>query len=314
MTAMTLTVVGMGAMNMDHLYRVEAILHDGEAPVEEYRQSPGGSAANTIYALGRLGISTGFIGAVGDDGYGQTLVAGLSGTGVDTGHIAVKKGQPSGQVIALVDRTGHRALYVLPGANSHLSMDDIHRDYVNQATYLHLSAFVGDEQLSLQRELTASLPPEVRLTFVPGALYAARGWDQVAPIVSRSHILFANRDEIRQLTGTGLPEAARCCLEAGCHMVVVTSGGAGEVCTIYQKGREHRVAPALNAAQVKDSTGAGDAFAAGFLYCLLQGGGDTEECARLGEVMAVLSLRGLGARSGLPSETELLRQRASLLL
>jgi len=85
------------------------------------------------------------------------------------------------------------------------------------------------------------------------------------------------------------------------------------VCTIYQKGVEHRVAPALKAAQVKDSTGAGDAFAAGFLYGLLRGG-DTEECARLGEVMAVLSLRGLGARSSLPSETELLRQRASLLL
>ena len=313
MIGMTPRVVGMGAMNMDHLYRVEAILREGEAPVKEYRESPGGSAANTIYALGRLGISTGFIGSVGNDGYGQTLVADLSGTGVDTGHIAVKKGQPSGQVMALVDRTGHRALYVLPGANSHLSMDDIHRDYVNHAGYLHFSAFVGDEQLSMQRELTAPLPPEVRLSFAPGALYAARGWDQVAPIVSRSHILFANRDEIRQLTGTGLPEAARCCLEAGCHMVVVTAGGAGEVCTIYQEGKEHRVAPALNAAQVKDSTGAGDAFAAGFLYCLLQEG-STEECARLGEVMAVLSLRGLGARSSLPSETELLRQRASLLL
>jgi ribokinase len=300
-------------MNMDHLYRVEAILHDGEAPVEEYRQSPGGSAANTIYALGRLGINTGFIGAVGDDGYGRTLVADLSGAGVDTGHIAINKGRPTGQVLALVDRTGHRALYVLPGTNNDLSVDDIHRDYINHAGYMHLSAFVGDEQLSLQRELSASLPPEVGLTFAPGALYAARGWDQVAPIVSRSHILFANRDEIRQLTGNRLPEAARCCLEAGCQMVVVTSGGAGEVCTIYQKGVEHRVAPALKAAQVKDSTGAGDAFAAGFLYGLLRGG-DTEECARLGEVMAVLSLRGLGARSGLPSKTELVQQRASLLL
>jgi ribokinase len=300
-------------MNMDHHYRVEAILRDGEAPVEEYLQSPGGSAANTIYALGRLGISTRFLGAVGEDDYGRTLVADLSGAGVDTSYIAVKKGRPSGQVLALVDRSGHRSLYALPGANSHLSMDDIPRNYLSNTGCLHLSAFVGDEQLGLQRELTASLPHGVQLAFSPGALYADRGWGQVAPIVSRSNILFANRDEILQLTGTGLPEAAQRCLDAGCHMVVVTSGGADEVCAIYQKDKEHVVAPAFKAAQVKDSTGAGDAFAAGFLYGLLREG-DTEECARLGEIMAVISLRGLGARSGLPSETELLLQRASLLL
>jgi ribokinase len=303
----------MGAMNLDHLYQVETILAEGETPVEEYRSSPGGSAANTIYALGRLGVSTGFIGAVGDDAHCQTLMAGLSSTGVDTSHIALKRSQPCGQVLALVDRHGRRALYVLPGANGRLSTDDIKMDYVNQAAYVHLSAFVGEEQLRLQQELVAALAPGVRLSLAPGALYAARGWDQVAPLVARSHLLLVNRDEIRQLTGRRLPAAARRCIGAGCQIVAVTSGDSGEVCTIYQEEREHRVASALAAGEVRDSTGAGDAFAAGFLYGLLRGEG-IEECARLGEVMAVLSLRKLGARPGLPTQEELLRQRGSLSL
>lgn len=307
-------VVGMGAMNLDHLYRVDTILSEGEAPALEYRSSPGGSAANTIYALGRLGVRCGFLGAVGDDTHGQTLLASLDSAAVDTSHIAGKAGQPSGQVVALVDRRGRRALYVLPGANGQLSRRDIDMEYVNGATYLHLSAFVGEHQLRLQRMVVDGMSPGVRLSLAPGALYAARGWDQIAPLIAHSYILIINRDEVRQLTGEDLPEAARRCVATGCQLAVVTSGGdTGEVCTIYQRGQELRVPPRVSPTEVKDSTGAGDAFAAGFLYGLLEGK-DLEACARLGEIMAVLSLRELGAREGLPIREELLQVQQSLSL
>ena len=58
-------VVGLGALNTDNIYRVERILEDGETVVKESASFPGGSAANTIYGLARLGVSTGFIGAAG---------------------------------------------------------------------------------------------------------------------------------------------------------------------------------------------------------------------------------------------------------
>ena len=58
-------VIGLGALNMDNIYRVERILDDGEAVVKDFAAFAGGSAANTIYGLARLGVSTGFIGAVG---------------------------------------------------------------------------------------------------------------------------------------------------------------------------------------------------------------------------------------------------------
>ncbi|MBU2009680.1 MAG: carbohydrate kinase family protein, partial [Chloroflexi bacterium] len=104
-------VVGLGAMNLDRLLRVEKIVREGEAPVEGMLLAPGGSAANTIYALARLGVATGFIGAVGDDEEGRRLIADLEGQGVDTSHIAVKPGVPTGTIFGLVDKKGHRSLY-----------------------------------------------------------------------------------------------------------------------------------------------------------------------------------------------------------
>ena len=86
-------VIGMGAMNMDHLYQVERILSDGQAPVKNFQLLPGGSAANTIYALAKLGIKTGFIGAVGDDEIGHKLLEDFESVGVDTSHIAIKSGK-----------------------------------------------------------------------------------------------------------------------------------------------------------------------------------------------------------------------------
>ena len=71
---MDIEVVGLGALNIDHIYQVERILDDGEAVVSESKSAPGGSAANTIYGLAKLGVNTGFIGVLGDDAEGRMLV------------------------------------------------------------------------------------------------------------------------------------------------------------------------------------------------------------------------------------------------
>ena len=85
-------VVGLGALNIDHIYKVERILDDGEAVVKEAALFPGGSAANTIYGLARLGVRTGFAGVVGDDAEGKILVQDFQKAGVDTSQIRVKAG------------------------------------------------------------------------------------------------------------------------------------------------------------------------------------------------------------------------------
>jgi len=142
-------VIGLGALNIDHLYQVERILDDGEAVVNEAISSPGGSAANTIYGLAKLGMSTGFTGVVGDDAEGKVMLEDFQKVGVDISHIRVKQGVRTGSVLCLSDRLGRRSLYVLPGANNLLTMDDLDLTCINQARMLHLSSFAADRQFKI---------------------------------------------------------------------------------------------------------------------------------------------------------------------
>ena len=290
-------------MNIDHLYQVERIVVDGEAPIEGYGSLPGGSAANTIYALAKLGVRSGFIGAVGDDEIGKTLIEDFQSVGVNTSHIKVKKGAKTGSVLCLSDKQGRRSLYVLPGANSLLTADDIDLNYVNQARILHLSSFVHHHQFELQREILTNLQPSVKVSFAPGALYAAKGFHHLSPLLKRTHFLFINHSELNQLTGEGFALGAKNCLEQGCEIIVVTFGGTPAAYILSRKG-EYVVESKLEQESVVDTTGAGDAFAAGFLYGFLKGK-DLKQCGLLGDIMARFCIAKIGAREGLPSLAEL---------
>ncbi len=165
-------VVGLGALNIDHMYRVERILDDGEAVVNEAKSFPGGSAANTIYGLAKLGVNTGYTGVVGGDEGGKILLQDFQEVGVDTTRIRVKSEARTGSVLCLSDRLGRRSLYVVPGANSLLTMDDLDLTYINQAKWLHLSSFADDRQFQVLLELIDRLDSSVKLSFAPGMLHA----------------------------------------------------------------------------------------------------------------------------------------------
>ena len=296
---------------MDHLYRVERILDDEGTVVNEAISTPGGSAANTIHGLARLGMSTGFAGVVGDDAEGKTLLRDFDSVGVDISRIKVKAGAKTGSVLCLSDQQGRRSLYVTPGANSLLTMDDLDLTYINQAGMLHLSSFADDQQFKVSRELLKRLDSSVKVSFSPGALYVAKGLKALTPILKRTHILFINQGEIQQLTGESFDIGAETCLKQGCHIVVVTLGKGTSYKTtmatsyIRDANNEYVIAPENRIiTSDSDTTGAGDAFATGFLYGLLKDKG-LEECGRLGGIVAQFSISKIGARAGLPTLVEL---------
>jgi ribokinase len=312
----SIEVVGIGAMNMDQLYRVQRILVDGEAPVKEFSLHPGGSAANSIYGLAKLGIRTGFIGAVGDDEIGRMLVEDLAKVGVDVSQIKVKKGSKTGSALCLSDNQGRRSLYVMPGANSLLEAEDLALDYINQAKMLYLSSFVHESQFELQKRVIAQINPSVKVSFAPGSIYTAKGMPQLAPLLNKTYLLFVNRSEMKQLTGEDFAAGAKKCLEQGCHIVVTTLGNA-KTKLATKTNRATLAAHILSSegeylieSRVKqdkpiiDTTGAGDAFATGFLYGFLKGK-DWRQCGFLGDIMARFCISKMGAREGLPSLAEL---------
>ena len=311
-------VVGLGALNIDHIYKVARILDDGEAVVTEAKSSPGGSAANTIYGLAKLGVSTGFSGVVGDDAEGKVLLQDFQKVGVDTSRIQVKPKAKTGSVLCLSDRQGRRSLYVLPGANNLLTTDDLDLSYMNQARMLHLSSFADDRQFKVLLELIDRLDLSVKLSFAPGALYAIKGLKTLAPLLGRTYLLFINQNEIRQLTGEDVIVGAESCLRQGCQNVVVTLGKgsrlrkATAVGYIRNVENEYVIEPGSRdiGAEV-DTTGAGDAFAAGFLYGLVKGKG-LRECGLLGDIAARLSITELGTRQGFPTLNELAQRYREL--
>jgi len=311
-------VAGLGALNIDHIYQVERILNDGEAVVNESISSPGGSAANTIYGLARLGVNTGFAGVIGGDIEGKKSLRDFQKIGVDTSQIRVKRRARTGSVLCLSDSLGRRSLYVLPGANNLLTIDDLDLSYIKRAKMLHISSFADDRQFKVLLELTDRLDSSVKVSFAPGALYAAKGLKALSPILARTHVLFLNRDEMQQLTGMNFETGAEECLEQGCRMIVVTLGRGLEIQretptpTIvtgvsYVRDAKSKYiieAPSQSELTPVDATGAGDAFATGFLYGLLKGL-DLKECGLLGDIAAQFSSAKIGAREGLPTLDEL---------
>jgi ribokinase len=302
-------IIGLGALNIDHIYKVERILENEEAVVIDAGSFPGGSAANTIYGLAKLGVSTGFCGAVGDDEAGKILIQDFQKIGVDTSRIRVKRGAKSGSVLCLSDKLGRRSLYVLPGANSLLTMDDLDLAYLNQARLLHLSSFADDRQFEVLLQLMDKLDSKVKLGLAPGALYAVKGLKALAPILKRTSILFINQREVRQLTGKDVIAGAEACLKQSCQIVVVTLGKGekveGTLATGYIRDAEGEyVIKSQDLGASTDTTGAGDAFATGFIYGLLKGK-SLEECGRLGDIVAQLCITKIGAREGLPTLKEL---------
>lgn len=298
----SVTIVGCGALNWDYLFQVAEIVVDGESIIENQHESAGGSSANTIYALARWGIKAGFIGAVGEDSEGEKILTEFESVGVETHRIRVVKGKPTGRVIGLVDAKGRRSLYVQPGANLSLRLTEDDFAYAAKAQWVHLSSLVGDEAFESQKALVFSLPSDVSVSFSPGAIYAKRGFAEMESLLKRTHVLFLARNELAMLMGTeNLDAAAQKLWEIGVKMIVVTFGELGS--WIGWKGSGH-FAPARQA-HVVDATGAGDAFAAGFLWGILQGKPLTE-CQRLGTVAAAFCLSEVGARTGTPNIDELL--------
>jgi ribokinase len=292
-------IIGIGALNIDKLYLVERIGAAGEEiGIDSVSEQPGGSAANTIAALARLGITTGFIGRVGDDADGEYLRFEMAKEGVDTRGIAVAWGGRTGTAIVLVDSCGERSMYVHPGVNDALSLMPGNLSYAKSAKFLHLSSFVGETALDVQREILDW--SEAEISFAPGMLYARRGLDTLREIISNARVVFLNRDEIEILTGSGYRKGAGELNEVGAEIVVVTLGGDG--CYIRTSDAEVSI-PGL-AARVVDTTGAGDAFCAGFLYGLLNDE-PLDVCGRLGNFVAAKCIEAVGAREGLPRKIEI---------
>ena len=290
-------VIGFGALNVDKLYKVNKIAGpEEEGFIKGFEEACGGSAANTMVGLARLGCKVGFIGKVANDREGKMLLEDFRREGVNTKGIIRAETGRSGTVMGFVDEKGERALYVDPGVNDTISFEEIDMGYACQAKFIHLTSFVGEKSFETQKRLVENLPEDVKVSLDPGELYARKGMKALNPILKRTFVFMPNSRELALLTGMeDYVKGAERMLELGVRVVAVKLGGKG--CYVTD-GRESHHLEAFKV-QIVDTTGAGDAFCAGFLYGLLNGK-SLKECAKLGNFVASRCIMKMGARTGLP--------------
>lgn len=320
-------VVGFGALLCDEINRVDPqapIPHRGYDGTEstifislEKVASAGGSAANTIYGDAKLGLRAAFIGAVGRDRQADIVLASFREVGVDETGIVCYPDTPTGTIHCVSGGGDGRLMTVTDGANHRYSGADLEQALGNIfrfARLVHLASFANPDQLALQNQLMGRLPEGTLVSCAPGTLYASLGISAIEPILARANHAVFNDSEITSLMNTEDHEAAAIeysHLFPNCESVVVTLGegiiinGKKVTSRVFVRDKPpHNTEEPSGPLKIVDTTGAGDAFTAGYLYGVLTGA-DYPEAARYGQAVARLSLGGIGARTNLPTRQQL---------
>ncbi|MGP7976578.1 MAG: carbohydrate kinase family protein [Desulfobaccales bacterium] len=267
---------GQEALSRAEEHRLRELLARFARPAGRTR---GGQAANTAYALARLGIPVALAGRLGADADGSFLRASLEG--VDLEHV-LQQGD-SGRAYILVDPEGERTILVAPNANDQLEERDLPREALQEARFLHLTSFGGDAPLELQRLLAVSLQEGPRFTLDPGELYARRGRTALEELLDRVETLLLTEVEWALLGG----ELTRHPVWAP-PVVLIKRGLRGA--RLLTPVRYLDIPPQFEGRPV-DTMGAGDVFAAGYLAGLLSGL-SLPQAARLAEAAAAYKSGG----------------------
>lgn len=269
-------------------------LYDAMGPAIE---ASGGSAANTIAGIASLGGKGGFIGRVRDDQLGAVFRHDIRSVGVEFPVAPAGSGAPTGRSLIVVTPDAERTMNTLLGAASELSPDDVDEAFVARAQVTYLEGYLFDRELAGEAFKKASAAAhaagrKVALT-LSDSFCVERFLDAFQDLVEHDvDILFGNDEELKLLYGTSDPEAAVAEAEKVCDLVVMTRGADGSL--ISQRGTRVHV-DAEPVARVVDTTGAGDLYAAGFLFGMTHGH-DLPTSAKLGSVAAAEVISHVGPR------------------
>ena len=285
-------VIGFGALNVDKLYSVENIVSkDEESFIKDVTDTPGGSAANTMVGLSRLGCSTSIIGKIAEDEDGDLIEYNLAINGIYTNNLIYSETGSTGKCLGFVDKDGERCLYIDPGVNDEIRLDEINPLNIMRCKIMHYTSFVGDS-FKTQIELLELLNKDCVLSFDPGMLYVQKGLDELRPILERTNILLINEAELRLLCNnneSSLKELAIGFLDMGIETVVIKQGSKG----VFAMNNHETCEVESYKCDVVDTTGAGDSFNSGFLYSYLKGY-DLEKSCQIGNWVASKAIEGFG--------------------
>jgi ribokinase len=294
-------VVALGDVNVDIIAHFRSFPAKGEDALAMSTEIHcGGSAANAAMALARMGIETSLIARVGPDSWALKVFSCLNEAGVSPTGLQRDPAAMTGMMYVVVTPDGERTILGHRGANVYTDPDAIDEADIRAADVFHLSgyALLADPQRSAAlRTLEAACRHNLIISLDPGMAVPQKALDEMRALLPAVNILFPSLAEARHLTGVEEPEeCARALRHRGVKVVALKLGPAG--CLVAAGNTLFHV-PGFSIA-VRDSTGAGDNFAAGFLAGVL-GDLDWHGAAVLGNAMGAMSAARVGASTAGPN-------------
>ena len=277
-----------GSMQLVDIDKSDKLL--SESKHLEKQLTSGGSAANTIHGLAKLGIETAFMGKVGKDEFGEFFHNDLKNSKINPVLFFSKS--HSGRVVALISKDSERTFATHLGAAIELSADDLKSELFNGYNYFHIEGFLvqnhellhksvqlaKDNNLMVSLDLASYNVVEDNLEFLKTIL------------IKYVDIVFANEDEARAFTGKE-PEEALEILSEFCEIAIVKTGSKG---SLIKKGNEKHKIDVIKVESF-DTTGAGDLYASGFLFGLSKNY-PLKKCGKIGTILAGKVIEILGAK------------------
>lgn len=308
-----ITVIGAAILDLLARPVTPAVFETGSQPVREMRLSGGGDALNEAVALARLGKHTELVSTLGRDRAGETVLQILRDAGVATNRIVRQSGLRTGVNAVLVDESGERHFLTDPESSlRRLSETDIlpaldaAADIVSFAG-IFVSPLLDIPALERIFQRIKEKPERILVADMTKAKHAERLSDLMG-LLPYVDCILPNEEEIALLTGERDPRRnAAMLIEAGASCAVIKLGKRG--CLVRTADAAYQI-PACPVERAVDTTGAGDCFAAGFLWGLSEGL-PLLECGRFGCAAASCCVEQLGATDGISSlEEPLKRYRA----
>jgi len=313
----TLDIVGIGNAIVDVLTHVDEhfiaqrglrsgsmMLVDEQAARELYNamgpavEVSGGSCANTVAAASSLGSSVAFVGKVAQDALGDIFVHDLTSLGVRFDTSAAEDGPPTARCLVFVTPDGQRTMATYLGACVELGPADIDPAVIAAGRFVYVEGYLWDPPqaraaLRHAMGIAHSAGRKVAMT-LSDPFCVDRHRDEFAQLVAGPvDVLFANQLEAERLVGVPDVWQAVTALQGQCEIVAITCGDQGSI--VVTADTVHEIPP-VRVAEVVDSTGAGDLYAAGFLHGLAAGW-DLGDCARAGSAAAAEIITHIGARA-----------------
>ena len=292
--------IAKGTMTLIDEFRAKELLKalaDNQQTMSSTHEVAGGSAANTMAGIASLGGSGLFLGKVSDDRLGKVFGDSMAATGVTFHNGSSKTSASTASSMIAVTPDGQRSMNTFLGACREMVPDDVDEPQIAGAKILYIEGYLWDEDKAKEasRKAIAAVKGaggRVALT-LSDPFCVGRFRDEFLHLLDKDvNILFANEDEAMALFQVedfaGVIEGAK---KWG-GIAALTRSAKG--CVIVEEGQVHEI-PAAPVARVIDTTGAGDQFAAGFLYGITHGKG-LADCGRLGALAAAEVISHYGAR------------------